>query len=242
MPAAAVLFRNRHVREAVKTYRLDLSRENLYYERTSPETSVAIRTLVEQSKFTVGLADIPELGWDDGLSTRSSDAIAFSDPARDFLAPGQTFVMSDTGELRRDWSAGIETIDAPLSQAAIGWIGGKHLQLRDVAFDVQTPKAALAVTSLDGQPIAASRQILITAIGQVAASPGGGLPFVAQPIEGTLTLRGAAARRMVPLPPGMHPAAGPGMKLTMMAPVRRGTDQIFTFPRGVATHWFMLVP
>jgi hypothetical protein len=242
MPAAAVLFRSRHVREAVRTYRLDLTRESLYYDRTSPETSVALRTLVEQSKVTVGLADIPELGWDGALSTRSADAIAFADPGHDFLPPGQTFVASDTGELRRDWAIGIETIDAPMSQAALGWVGGKHIPLRDVAFDVQTPKAALAVTSLDGQPIATSRQMLLTAVGQVAASPGGGLPFVAQPIEASVTLRGSIPLRLVPLSPGMHPSTGVGMKVTMIEPVRRGGEQVFTLPRGLPTHWFMLVP
>jgi hypothetical protein len=242
MPAAAVLFRSRHVREAIKTYRLDLTRENLYFERTSPETSVAIRTLVEQSKLTIGLADAPELGWDDGLSTRSPDAIAFADPGHDFLPPGQTFVVSDTGELRRDWAAGIQTIDTPLSQAAIGWVGGKRLQLRDVTFDVQTPKAAVAVTSLDGQPLATSRQMLVTAVGQVAASPGGGLPFVAQPIDATLTLRSSLPLRLVPLAPGTHPGTGAGTKLTMIEPVRRGGEQVFTLPRGLPTHWYMLVP
>jgi hypothetical protein len=242
MPAAAVLFRSRHVREAVKTYRLDLTRESLYYERTSPETSVALRTLVEQSKLTVGLADIPELGWDDALSLRSQDAIAFSDAGQDFLPSGQTFVVSDTGELRRDWAAGIETIDAPLSQAALGWLGGKRIQLRDVAFDVKTPKAALAVTSLDGQPIATSRQLLVTAVGQAAASPGGGLPFVAQPIDATLTLRGTLPLRLVPLSPSMHPGGGARTNLTMIEPIRRGAEQIFVLPHGLPTHWFMLVP
>jgi hypothetical protein len=107
---------------------------------------------------------------------------------------------------------------------------------------VQTPKAALAVTSLDGQPIATSRQMLVTAVGQVAASAGGGLPFIAQPIDATLTLRGAAPLRLVPLSPGMLPSGGTGVKLSMIEPVRRGGDQIFTLPRGLATHWFMLVP
>jgi len=226
----------------VRTYRLDLTRENLYYERTSPETSAAIRTLVEQSKLTVGLADIPELGWDDGLSVRSADAIPVADPSHDFLAPGQTYVVSDTGELRRDWAAGIETIDTPMTQAALGWIGGKHVQLRDAAFDLQTPKAAAALTSLDGQPIATSRQILLTVVGQAAASPGGGLPFVAQPIEGTVTLRGSIPLRLVPLSPGLHPSTGAGMKVTMIDPIRRGAEQVFALPRGLPTHWFMLVP
>ena len=176
------------------------------------------------------------------MSSRAPDALAFSDPGQDFLPPGQTFVASDTGELRRDWAAGIETIDTPLSQAALGWVGGKRVQLRDVAFDVRTPKAALAVTSLDGQPIASSRQLLVTAVGQAAASPGGGLPFMAQPIEATVTLRGTVPLRLVPLSPGMHPSSGTGAKLTMIEPLRRGAEQIFVLPRGLPTHWFMLVP
>jgi hypothetical protein len=241
MPAAAVLFRRGHVREAIKTYRLDLSREKLYYERTNPETSVAIRTLVEQSKFTLGLADIPELGWDDGLSARAAGAIPFEDPNKDFLAQGQTFVVSDTGELRRDWGAGVETIDAPLSQAVVGWVGGKHIQLRDVAFDTQTPKAAIAVTSLDGQPIAQSRQMLVTAVGQVAASPDGGLPFIAQPIEATLIVKGTLGLRLLPLSPGTHPAAGAPSLPGVIEPIRRGNEQIFTLPRGLPTHWYLLV-
>jgi hypothetical protein len=129
-----------------------------------------------------------------------------------------------------------------MSQAALGWVGGKRVQLRDIAFDVSTPKAALAVTSLDGQPIATSRQLLVTAVGQAAASPGGGLPFMAQPIEAALTLRGAAPLRMVPLSPAMHPGRSEGTKLTMIEPIRRGNEQIFVLPRGLPTHWFMLVP
>jgi hypothetical protein len=32
------------------------------------------------------------------------------------------------------------------------------------------------------------------------------------------------------------------MKVTMIEPVRRGAEQVFTLPRGLPTHWFMLVP
>ncbi|MET0592219.1 MAG: hypothetical protein ABW133_05940, partial [Polyangiaceae bacterium] len=146
---------------------------------------------------------------------------------------------------RRDWSAGIETIDAPQSQAIVGWVGGKHIQLRDVAFDTQTPKASIAVTSLDGQPIARSRQMLVTAVGQAAASLGGGLPFVAQPIEASLTLRGALPLRLVPLSPSTHPGSGASTggapKPAVIEPLRRGNEQIFVLPRGLPTHWYLLV-
>ena len=108
MPAAAVLFRQGHVREARKTYRLDLSRDAVYYQSTSPQTSRAIRTLVEQSKLTIGLPDISEPARARGTS-KGEDVIVFADPAREFLPAGQDFVASDTQELKRDWAHGIET-------------------------------------------------------------------------------------------------------------------------------------
>src|SRR5258708_34826474 len=85
MPAAALMFRQGHVKPAQKTYRLDLSRETLYYANTSPDTSPAIRTIVEQSKLTIGLPDVAELAWDDALSTKSSGATSFTEVARDFI-------------------------------------------------------------------------------------------------------------------------------------------------------------
>src|SRR6185436_18504181 len=89
MPAAALMFRQNHLKEAQKTYRLDLSREGLYYASTSPDTSAAIRTIVEQSKLTIGLPNIPELGWDDAVSSKAPNVTAFTDLDRDFIPQGQ---------------------------------------------------------------------------------------------------------------------------------------------------------
>jgi hypothetical protein len=242
MPAAALMFRQGHVKEAQKTYRLDLSRENLYYANTSPDTSAAIRTLVERSKLTVGLPDIPELAWDDALSSSNPNATAFTDVTRDFIPQGQNYVESDTGELKRDWSLGIETIDTPLSQAAIGWIGRRRLALRDVTFDIQTPKAAVAVTSMDGKPIAESKKILVTMVAQVAAGADDKLPFVAQPVEGTIGVRAKEPLRLVPLSPRENPGGAAPERAKPILPARQGDLQSFTVTRGVATHWFLLVP
>jgi hypothetical protein len=227
------------VREAEKTYRLDLSRENLYYANTSPDTSAALRTLVERSKLTIGLPDIPELSWDEALSTATPNATAFTDVTRDFIPQGQNFVESDTGELKRDWSLGVETIDTPMSQAAVGWIGKRQLALRDVTFGIQTPKAAACVTSLDGKPIAQSKKMLVTMVAQVVASHDDALPFLAQPVEGTIAVKSSTALRLVPLPP--TGAASPD-KFKPILPARQGDHQVFTITRGPATHWFLLVP
>jgi hypothetical protein len=242
MPAAALMFRQGHVKQAQKTYRLDLSRETLYYANTSPDTSSAIRTLVEQSRLTVGLPDVPELGWDDALSSKSQDATAFTDLARDFVPQGQNFVASDTGEIKRDWALGVQTIDTPLSQAAVGWIGRRQLVLRDVTFEIQTPKAAVVVTSMDGKPIATSKKMLVTTVAQVATSADDKLPFLAQPVEGALTVRSQTPLRLVPLSPRAHPGQAPAEGFKPILPARRGEEQVFTLARGTPTHWFMLVP
>jgi hypothetical protein len=243
MPAAAVMFRQAHVREAQKTYRLDLSREALYYQNTNPQTSVAIRTLVEQSKLTIGLPDIPELAWD-GATHRTNKTEAFTDPARDFLPAGQNFVVSDTGELKRDWAHGIETIDTPKSQGAMGWIGGRRIHLTDIDIHLRTRKATIVVTSLDGQPVASSKRMLLTAVAQVASSPDEKLPFLAEPIEGTITVRRAGRLRMVPLSSRANPpAAGGDEKLEPLVAASSGNQALtFNLARGIPTHWFLLVP
>src|SRR5262249_35660531 len=186
--------------------------------------SGAIRTLVESSKLTLGLPDIPELSWDDALSAKNPNATAFTDTTRDFIPQGQNFVESDTGELKRDWSLGIETIDTPLSQAAVGWIGKRRLALHDVTFDIQTPKAAACVTSLDGKPTGQSKKLLVPLVAQVAASPDDALPFLAQPVEGTITVRAKNPLRLVALSPrgGASPGAAP------ILPARQGEEQVFT--------------
>jgi hypothetical protein len=241
MPAAALMFRQGHVKEAQKTYRLDLSRENLYFANTSPDTSVALRTLVERSKLTLGLPDVPELSWDDALSAKTPNATAFTDVTRDFIPQGQNFVESDTGELKRDWSLGIETIDTPMSQAAIGWIGRRQLALRDVTFDIATPKGAAVVTSLDGKPIAQSKKMLVTLVAQVATSHDDTLPFLSQPVEGAISIRAKTPLRLVPLSPREYPGGAPD-KAKPISPARQGDAQVFTIPTGAATHWFLLVP
>ena len=112
-----------------------------------------------------------------------------TDPDRDFIPAGQSFVRSDTGELTRDWELGIQTIDAPRTQAVSGWIGGRTLRTQDATFQFDTRKAVVAVTSIDNQPLSTSRFIMITAVARSIAAPGGRGLFLSEPVVGTISFR-----------------------------------------------------
>ncbi len=194
MPAAAMLYRQGHVRPAQKTYRLQLSREQLYEADLSVLTSAALRTLADQSRIEIGLPDLPHLAWDTPAPGRS-DAIVVQDPAQAFLTPESTAVHSDTEELTRDWVRGVHTIDTARTQAAQGWLGGTRVELEDLVVELTTPKASVALTSLDGEPIRTSKRMLLTVIGQ-AARPNTAeqVPLYLQPIDGVVTLRSKLAK------------------------------------------------
>ena len=76
-------------------------------------------------------------------------------------------MVSDTGELVRDWGRGLISVNTARSQGASGFLGGKPLRLRDV--EVGLPGGGFAtvmVSSLDGLPIASSRRLLLTTVGR----------------------------------------------------------------------------
>jgi hypothetical protein len=80
---------------------------------------------------------------------------------------GPTWTESDTGELYRDWTLGVGTVDTPRSQAAYGFLGGvSPIDLSDVSVSIANDFAVVAVTSLDGLDIAASERLLVTAVGR----------------------------------------------------------------------------
>jgi hypothetical protein len=233
MPAAAVAFRQGHISPARTHYCLMPSAAQLFYEQLDPKTSATLRTLVEQSRLTIGLPAAKELPWLKPTAT-PADAIVVTDPNRDFVPAGQSFVRSDTGELLRNWKYGIQIINTPKTQAVSGWVGGKTLQLGDTTFRVETPKAVVALTSIDNQPLASSRSILITSVARAVASTPHFLPFLSEPVVCTITLRTKTPGLQL-LALGSHGAirdrlALPGDQdgVTIRLPTRGGT------------HWYAL--
>ena len=188
MPAAALLYRRGDVREADTTY-VFAPPENVFFGQTiSPNTSVALRTAAEKGKLLIAMPDTRELPW---LKTSRipPGAKVITDPNAALIDNGADQVVSDTGQLRRNWSQGIYTVDTPRTQAAMGWIGGKKIALKDVDIAITTRNATVAVQSLDNEPIAKSKSLMLSLGAQSVPSAHNRLPFHSQPVTGRLAIR-----------------------------------------------------
>lgn len=232
MPAAALLYRQEHVSNAKKSYCIMLDRQKLYMENSHPKNMASLRTLLEQSKVTIGLPDTEELDWD--KQTKVPGAVkVITDTDIDFIPAGQDFMSSDTGELTHNWVKGYQIIDTDGTQAVHGWVGGVNLHLRATSFEITTPKAAIAISSLDSQAIGRSRQMLISAVARVVASPGGKMPLLSEPVSGKILITGPIGLKLVPL-------AGDDKRLGTLKLKYVDSRYIVELPAKTGTHWFLL--
>jgi hypothetical protein len=234
MPAAALAFRQGHVSPARKTFCLMLDPKQLFDRALDPKTSATIRTLTEQSRLTIGMPAVKELPWLKA-SQPAADTTVVTDPDRDFIPGGQSFVRSDTGELLRNWKYGIQVIDTPRTQAVSGWIEGKTLKTHDASFLFTTKKATIALTSLDNQPLSVSRFILITTMAR-ATAPSDRQPFFSEPVTGVINLKTQDTDlQLLALRPD-------GRVANRVNPKRENDGLTIDVPGGERTHWFVLKP
>ena len=120
-------------------------------------------------------------------------------------------LVSDTRELSLDYGKGLLTIDTARTQGVVGRLAkaGK-IKLQTVQLSATTDFAAIVITSMDEQPIGASRRLLVTAVGRAEQTsqgywppteeqarrtsmawmlPGEGrLPIVVEPVQATIEL------------------------------------------------------
>ncbi len=233
MPAAALLYRRGHVAPAHKNYYLALSPDQLFNRALTPVTSATIRTLVEQSRLTIGIPAVKELPWLKPTQPPEG-AIQIDDPDRDMIPADQFEVRSDTGEMTRDWKRGIHFIDAPKTQSVSGWIGGENLKTTDASFQFLTKKAVVALTSIDDEPLTRSRFILVTAVARTTNSPNNRTPLLSEPVHGTITLK-----TTIPDLELMALAAD-GKIIGRSTPKSAQGALTFKIPTGGGTHWFVL--
>ncbi len=237
MPAAALMYRKNHVAEAKKTYCLMLDSRTFFGRAITPQTSTTVRTLSEQSRLTIGIPPTPELPWLKPILPEK-DAIVVSDLDRDFIPRDQDFVRSDTGELTRNWTKGIQTIDTPKTQAVSGWIGGETLATHDASFTCKTKKAALALTSIDDKPLAESRFILVTAIARAIPDPKPapkvGARYLSEPVYCQISLRSSVKDLELVSLSRTH------MAVEHVAVERTGDTIRFELPTPKGTHWYLL--
>lgn len=187
--AAALLYRQGHVREAVSTYAWAPTAQVLFGTPVTPDNAPGLRTAVERGKLVVVMPETPELQWLQRGQVPVG-ATVLRDHATPVLPSTASSVRSDHGELERDWTdGGVFRISTARTQAVSGWTGGVPQRLPDVEFALTNVHGAWAAQSLDDRPIASSRQILLTLA--TVSMPGAGTPalFVGQPAEGTVTVR-----------------------------------------------------
>lgn len=143
------------------------------------------------------------------LARFDGEAVA---PAEGEVALPEGTIVSDTGELawEQEGGEGRVRIDTPRTQAIIGRAGQGATS--HMALALETPFAAVQLSSLDGQPIARAARLLLVAGGRVAnkgmrwadderhtvAAWGEG-PTVIEPVIARLTLRSLEGARAVTL-------------------------------------------
>ena len=199
MPAAALLYRQNHVTPAKNRYELAPDRAALFYTSQDPATSKTIRTLLETSRFEVRMPDTPELPWLKNGAVPAGKTTFVHDMDKDFIPAGQSYVTSDTGELRRDWEKGVQTVNSSRSQIAAGNIGGETIRLNNATFSIRTKKAVVAIQSLDDRPINKSGRIFITLMARSQPDPTNKTVFLSEPVTGRVSFAAPKGLQLYPV-------------------------------------------
>jgi hypothetical protein len=232
LPAAALLFRRQDVREAETAYVFAPTKAQLFEQPISPINSAALRTAAEKGKLLIAMPATRELPWL-SASERPADATILTDPGKPLLDPDASEVVSDTGELRRNWEKGIFTIDTPRTQAAMGWIGGQSIRLADLGLEITTRNATVAVQSLDDKPIREAAALLISLGARSVPSAGDQLPFRSEPVTGALTIRAKKGLKL-------YKRIGAGGEEREIPASYEGEEYHITLERNLATYWLLL--
>ncbi len=203
MPAAALLYRQGHVRLAEKTYALCPDHEAFFGNSITPASSVGIRTIVEQSRLVTCMPDTPALPWLQA-SVLEEQQHEILDTEHSYLEPDAQTVAADTGDFYRAFNDGLIVIDTAKTQAAAGHLSDKTVATTNVAFEVENPTAAVVVQSLDDEEITTSGRILVSLAGRAVPEE---LSFRIEPLVGRLQIK-ASPRLTLRFPDQKKAAVG----------------------------------
>lgn len=232
MPAAALLYRQNHVAPARNRYELSLDRNNFFTLRHDPTTSKTIRTLLETSQFSIRMPETPELPWLINSQPPDNKTTVLLNMDRDFIPAGQSYVESDTSELKRDWEKGIQTVNTDKSQIAAGSLGGESIKLSNATFAIRTKKAVVAIQSLDDKPIKKSGRVFITLMARSQPDPTDKSRFLSEPVTGEVSFTALKGLRL-------YPVTKSGILDKPMPVTYSHSRYSITFVPS-AVHWFIL--
>jgi len=185
MAVGALMFLRGDVQTAHETVARTYSNEQVLESRRLPRT--------EQPYFTPGFPlDLP---LEHEVRIRSLNG----PPTEKFTASDPDPIVADTGQLA--WYKGEVVINTDRTQALVGFIKAGERDAGNLRATVRNNFATVVLSSLDGQPIARSNRMLLTAGSRVAntgmkwnetrtrLTEWGGAPTLIEPVEGELTLR-----------------------------------------------------
>jgi hypothetical protein len=115
-------------------------------------------------------------GWNDALTVLRRTEVAFTGDALEISGqvpdePDSSWV-SETGEIfwnNRDSAQAVFTVNAPAAKAAVGYIGGKTIELGNVVIamdSTETNWGTVTLTSLDAKPLEGSSNVLLVVAGR----------------------------------------------------------------------------
>ncbi|MFV1983694.1 MAG: hypothetical protein ACC657_09170 [Thiohalomonadales bacterium] len=235
IPAMALLYREQHVAPAIKTIVLAPNTDELFNKNLSAKTSVTIRTALEQHRMVVAMPKTTILPWLKA-SKFTKDMLVIRDLNKSMLPENQNFIVSDTGEIKRNWRDGIMTINTAKSQLVMGRIGGRVIKLKDITVVAETPEAVIIFSSLDQEVIRASKRILVTAVAKVAKIRIKRKSYyISEPVKAKITF----------------PSIYKGVRLVALLPDgREGNSQVlkrnnegeysFVISEKDKTHWYVI--
>ncbi len=192
MPAAALMYRRGDIQEANKTYVLDLGKK-LFNEEFNPNNSIFIRTASELGKLQIAMPASPQLPWLK-KSLISANAIVVDDPNLSMLPMDINSIGNS--EARRDIQKENRVINTTQTQAIAGWVGNEKISLNSVSFALTTKNATVVVQSLDSAAIKDSKHILISMAARSVTSKDSKLPYLSEPVVGTLTIQAAEGLKL----------------------------------------------
>jgi hypothetical protein len=235
--AGALMFLRSDVRPAEKTNERTYSLPQVYESLRLPPT--------ERPFFTLGFPLAIPL--QHGVRIASFERESGGPPPSEAGNP----IRSDTKELAwyvSDDKTGMVSVDTPRSQALIGFVQAHPLILSNLSADVRNGFCALVLSSLDGEPLARSRHMLLAAGSRVANTgmewneahtslvDWGTVPTLIEPVIGTITLRSIAGAKEVEATP-LDSASRP---LGASCPVQK-TAQGWEMSVGKpATTWYLI--
>jgi hypothetical protein len=160
--------------------------------------------------------------------------------------------VSETGEITwdtRDSINAVFKVNAPASRIAIGYIGGRTIDLGSVSIQMDTTKnnwAAITLTSLDGKPVEVSSKVLLIAAGRVENTDWkwddkfttlkdvwGTAPTRAEGIPARLVFKG-------PNKLSVHTLDPAGREVSEVKVGNKGGDQVVNIGAQYKTLWYII--